>query len=136
MPNRKTSKAKHAAAQQSLPCEANIAQLTLKNGIRVLAYENFASPAIVVSGYLNAGARDESSAKAGLASFASDCLMRGTDRFSYEQIFESTESIGANLSVSSGMHSTGFFSKSLAEDMPFMLDMLNDVIRHPTFPAE
>ncbi len=136
MPKRQTNKAKRAAAPQSLPCEANIAQLTLPNGIRVFAYENFASPAVVVSGYLNAGARDETPAKAGLASFVSDCLMRGTDRFRYEQIFEATESIGANLSVSSGMHSTGFFSKSLTEDMPFMLDMLSDVIRRPTFPAE
>ena len=136
MPNRKTTQAERQAAKQSLPCAANIAQFQLSNGIRVFAYENFASPAVVVSGYLDVGARDETPDKAGLASFASDCLMRGTGRYSYEQIFELTESIGANLSVSSGMHSTGFFSKSLTEDMPFMLDMLSDVIRRPTFPAE
>src|SRR5512141_2688755 len=124
------------STKQSFPRTDNISQYELGNGIRVFAYENFASPAVVVSGYLTAGARDETPFTAGLASFTSDCLMRGTERFSYEQIFEQTESIGANLSVSSGMHSTGFFIKSLAEDMPFMLDALSDVIRRPTFPAE
>ncbi|MCL5994573.1 MAG: insulinase family protein, partial [Chloroflexi bacterium] len=120
----------------SLPCSSNIAQFELDNGIRMLAYENFASPAVVVSGYLVAGARDETPAQAGLAGFTADCLMRGTRRFSYEQIFEQTESIGANLDVSAGMHSTGFYIKSLVEDLPTMLDMLSDVIRYPTFPPE
>jgi zinc protease len=124
----------HHERQTSLPNSANIAQCQLDNGIRVFAYENFASPAVVVSGYLVAGARDETPQKAGLASFTADCLTRGTQRYTYEQIFEQTESIGANLSVSSGMHNTGFFMKSLAEDVPLMFDLLNDVIRRPTFP--
>jgi zinc protease len=60
--------------------------------------------------------------------------MRGTRRFSYEQVFEQTESIGANLSVSSGMFTSSFFSKSLAEDLPLMLDLLSSVLREPVFP--
>ena len=123
------------ANNASLPNSQNIAQFQLSNGIRVLAYENFASPAVIINGYLMAGALDESDpTKRGLAGFVSDCLTRGTQRFSYEQIFEQTETIGANLSVSSGMFTTGFFTKSLAEDMPLLLDLLSDVIRHPTFP--
>ena len=130
----------------SAPCSANIAQSELSNGIRVFAYENFASPAVVVSGYLVAGARDETPAglptdapngapnKAGLAGFAADCLTRGTAHFGYEQIFEQIESIGATLSVSSGMHTSGFYTKSLAEDLPFMLDLLSDVLIRPIFP--
>lgn len=122
------------APAASIPCSANIRQIALDNGIRVLAYENFASPAVVVSGYLQAGARDESPAEAGLAGFTTDCMMRGTQRFTYEQIFEQVESIGANLSVSAGMHTTGFFAKSLVEDLPLMLDLLSDVVIRPTFP--
>ena len=120
----------------SLPCSINIAQFQLDNGIRIYAYENPASPAVVVNGYLEAGSRDVLPQKAGLASFTTDCLMRGTEHYSYEQLFELTESIGANLSVSSGIHITGFYAKSLAEDLPAMFTMLSDVIRRPTFPAE
>jgi zinc protease len=122
--------------KSAIPSAENIAQFELSNGIKVLAYENFASPAVVVSGYLVAGSRDETPAQAGLASFTTDCLTRGTARFSYEQIFELTEAAGANLSVSSGMHSSGFFTKSLAEDVPLLLDLLSDTLRCPTFPVE
>jgi zinc protease len=125
-----------SAPTASLPCAANIAQFDLDNGVRVFAYENFASPAVVVSGYLRAGARDETPAQAGLASFTTDCLMRGTQRHTYEQLFEQTESIGANLSVSAGVHNTGFFTKSLAEDVPLMFDLLGEVLLRPTFPAD
>jgi zinc protease len=123
------------ASTRSLPNSQNIAQFQLSNGVRVFVYENFASPAVIINGYLMAGELDERDPlKRGLAGFVSDCLTRGTERFSYEQIFEETESIGANLSVSSGMYTTGLFTKSLAEDMPLMLDLLSDVVRRPTFP--
>jgi zinc protease len=62
--------------------------------------------------------------------------MRGTEHYSYEQLFEQTEAIGANVSVSAGVHSTGFYAKSLTEDIALMFDMLSDVIRRPTFPAD
>lgn len=120
----------------SLPCAANIADFRLKNGIRVLAYENFASPAAVVSGYFNVGARDESPDKAGLAGFVADCLTRGTQKRSYEQIFEEAESVGATSGISSAMHTTSIFAKSLAEDLPLMLDHLSDQLRNPTFPPD
>ncbi len=118
----------------SVPCAANIAQFELPNGVRVLAYENFSSPAVVITGYLLNGALDETRDQAGLAGFVTDCLTRGTERFSYEQIFEQTESIGAGLSVSGGMYTTSFFGKSLAEDLSLMLVLLADVLRRPTFP--
>ena len=127
---------KHRPAQASVPHTGNIAQFTLANGITLLVYENFASPAVVVSGYFTAGMRDEAPLGSGLAGFATDCLMRGTARHSYAQIFEMTESIGASLSVSSGTHTSGVYAKSLSEDLPLMLDLLSDVIRNPAFPID
>ena len=121
-------------ATGSLPCAANIAQFELANGVRIFVYENFNSPAVVINGYLLNGALDETREKAGLAGFVTDCLMRGTQQFSYEQIFEQTEAIGASLNVSSGMYTTGFSGKSLAEDLPFMMALLAEVLRRPTFP--
>lgn len=142
-----TSRSRARSHPVSVPCAANIAQDVLSNGIRVFAYENFASPAVVVSGYLIAGARDEAPAgvpgsaalgdgpnRAGLAGFVADCLMRGAGAFTYQQIFEQIESTGAALSVSGGMHTTGFHIRSLAEDLPLMLDLLGDVLMRPAFP--
>ncbi|MCL6511569.1 MAG: insulinase family protein [Anaerolineae bacterium] len=122
----------------SLPHSKNIACFELTNGIRVYAYENPASPTAVVGGYLIAGAldepRDPAPVKAGLAGFVADCLTRGTHRYTYQQIYEKIESVGANLSVYGGMFTTGFFAKSLAEDLPLIFELLSEVIRHPTFP--
>jgi zinc protease len=119
-----------------VPCAANIARREFNNGVRALAYENFASPAVVVSGFLVNGARDETPATAGLAGFTADCLARGTQRFSYAQLFELPEAIGASLSVASGMHTCGFYAKSLAEDLPLMLDLLGEMLMRPTFPED
>jgi zinc protease len=118
----------------SVPHSGNIARFELANGILIYAYENFASPATVINGYLIAGALDEPRDRLGLAGFAADCLTRGTLHHSYEHIFETTESMGANLGVSGGMFTTGFFIKSLSEDLSAMLDLLGEVIRFPTFP--
>lgn len=127
---------KHLPAAPSVPHSGNIARFALPNGITLLAYENFASPAVVVSGFFTVGTRDETPPGTGLAGFVVDCLTRGTARYTYEQIFEHTESIGASLSVGSGTHTSQLYSKSLAEDLPLMLDLMSDVIRRPTFPAE
>ncbi len=50
---------KTVTAKPSVPHSGNIAQFTLSNGINVYVYENFNSPAVIVSGYLQAGAYDE-----------------------------------------------------------------------------
>jgi zinc protease len=118
----------------SLPHSGNVAVFDLANGIRIFVYENFASPAVVVSGFLRCGAADEPRELAGLAGFAADCLMRGTSSHSYSEIFERTEAVGASISVSSGVFNTGFFAKSLAEDLPMMIGLLAEVLRAPTFP--
>jgi zinc protease len=62
--------------------------------------------------------------------------MRGTANRTFEQVYEELESVGASLGVSGGTHSTGFGTKSLVEDLPLVLDVLADVLRHPTFPHD
>jgi zinc protease len=42
--------------------------------------------------------------------------------------------VGAAVGTNGGTHTTGFGSKSLTEDLPLALDILADVLRHPTFP--
>lgn len=128
-------RAESRARLPSLPHSGNVACFSLANGVNLYVYENFSSPSVVVNGYLEVGALDEpGAAKAGLAGFVADCLMRGTQRRTYAQIYEQIEAVGAGLNIYSGMFTTGFFAKSLAEDLPLMLDLLSDVIRQPTFP--
>ncbi len=119
-----------------IPGPHDIARRELANGIVVLVRENHASPAVVVTGYLRVGAYDEHPEKAGLADFTADLLMRGAADRSFEEIYETLESVGASLGISGGTHATGFGAKSLVEDLPLVLGILADVLREPRFPPE
>jgi zinc protease len=101
----------------------------------VLVRENFSSPSVVIDGLLRVGGMDDPSQKAGLSSFTAGCLMRGTERRTFQQVYEEIESVGASVDVGGGLNTTGFGTKSLAEDMPLVIDILADVLQHPTFPA-
>lgn len=120
----------------TIPGPDDIIRSELPNGITLLVRENHSSPSAVVSGYLRVGARDERAEQAGLASFTASALMRGTRHRSFEQIYAELEPIGASMGISGGTFTTGFGAKSLAEDLPLVLDILADVLRHPTFPSD
>ncbi len=119
---------------RSLPGPDSILRRELANGIVVLARENFSSPSVVISGYLSAGSLGENRQEAGLAHLTAQSLMRGTKERSFNQIFESIESIGARLSLGASPHTTFLQGKALAEDLHVLLGLLSEVLRHPTFP--
>ena len=120
----------------SVPGPNNITRHELPNGIVVLVRENHNSPAVVMSGYLRVGAYDERPEQAGLSAFTAAALMRGAVNHTFEHIYEELESVGAIVGVSGGTHTTSFGTKSLSEDLPLVLDVLADVLRHPTFPRD
>lgn len=122
----------------SLPGPDDIVRRELANGIVALVRENFTSPAVVVDGMLHAGSLYEprDASQAGLAAFTARCLMRGTERYTFAQMYEDIEAAGARLSISGGTHTAGFGGKGLAEDLGLLLDRLAEALRHPTFPAE
>lgn len=121
---------------KTYPGPENIHRYLLDNGIVLLVYENFAAESVVIDGLVRAGALGESAEKAGLASFAAEMLMRGAEKRSFDDIYEAIESVGADLDFSSGRHVTEFSTRSLAEDLDLMLDLLSDSLRRPTFPPD
>lgn len=119
---------------RSLPGPETIGRRVLPNGLTILARENFSSPSVVLSGSLVVGALHETRSQAGLADLTAAGLMRGSASRSFEQIYESLESLGASLSFGAGTHTTSFRGKALAEDLPVLLALASDVLRSPAFP--
>jgi zinc protease len=117
----------------SLPGPENIYREVLPNGITVLARSNFNSPSISMSGYLPAGSLFESNEKLGLADFVASALMRGTEKNTFDEIFNRLESVGASLGFDSGVHNTSFGGRSLTEDLPLLLQLLSETLRTPSF---
>lgn len=124
-----------ALSLSSIPGADDITRVVLRNGIVVLARENANSQAVTLRGYFPAGSLFDPEAKLGLADFVSDALMRGTAKREFQAIYESLESIGASFGFNSGTHNSGFGGRSLAEDLPLLLDLMNEGLRAPTFPS-
>ncbi|MFP4345460.1 MAG: M16 family metallopeptidase [Anaerolineales bacterium] len=127
---------KTRAHTHAFPGPDDTLRRTLPNGITVLARENFASPAVVVNGYVEVGAEDEIPTQAGLSSFTVDVMERGTHKRPFETLYEEVESVGATFGLGSGTHITTFGGKGLSEQLPFLLDVLSDVLRNPAFAPE
>jgi len=120
----------------TLPGADDIARFTLNNGVTVLCRSNFNSPSVVVSGYIAVGSLFDSVEKLGTAYFTASALMRGTQHRSFQQIYDAMESVGASLGFSSGVHTTGFSGKALAEDISLIFELLADALRMPVFPID
>lgn len=120
----------------SLPGPDDITRVQLKNGITFLFRPNMNSMTASIGGYIQAGSIYDSQDKLGLADFTTSTLMRGTKTQSFQEIYDSLESIGASLGIGCGPHTAGFGGKALAEDLPTLLKMLADVLMNPIFPKK
>ncbi|MCL4298250.1 MAG: insulinase family protein [Anaerolineae bacterium] len=109
---------------------------TLSNGITLIVKENHHAQSVVVRSHLHGGSNLDGSERAGLASFSTSVMRRGTERRTFAEINETIESIGASVYVNSGRHLTGFGGKSLAEDFHVLVEIMSDILLTPTFPAE
>lgn len=121
---------------KTLPGPEDITRVTLPNGITLLTRSNFNSPSVFVSGYLAAGSMFDPLDKLGLAYFTSLCLMRGTEQYNFHKIYDQLESAGASLGFGASVHNVNFGGRSLTEDLPLVLRLLNEALIHPTFPKD
>lgn len=120
----------------SLPGPQDVSRTVLPNGIILLTRANFNSPSVVIQGYLPAGCMLDPLEKLGVAHFTSLALMRGTQQHTHQQLYDLLESAGASLGFSASVHTTGFGGRALVEDLPLLLDLLNQSMRQPVFPEE
>lgn len=120
----------------TLPGPETIATRTLANGLRLLAWENFVSPAVYVTASFAVGSHDEPPAQKGVNNLVAALLSRGTRDHDYDAINEMIESRSASLAFSGGVLSTSLSIKSLAEDMPDLLRLASEMLRVPTFPED
>lgn len=128
--------AKTTIIRSSFPSPEDVLQVKLANGITVLARSNFNSPSISMGGYLPAGAIFESDEKLGLADFVASSLMRGTQRRSFDAIYNELESTGASMGFDSGVYNVSFGGRALVEDLPLLLKLLAESLQSPTFPKD
>jgi zinc protease len=121
---------------KALPGPENITRTVLANGITLLARSNFNSPSVFIGGYLASGSMYDPPGKLGLAHFTAACLMRGTHKRSFQEIYDTIESAGASLGFGASVHNVNFGGRSLVEDLPLLLNLLAETLCQPTFPSD
>ncbi len=111
-------------------------QRELPNGLRLVVIEQHETPSASIQLLLPAGRVYAPAGKAGLASATAALLREGTATRSSQQIAEAIDSVGGDLGISASTES-GIGSVQVTSDqLDLGLDLLADVILHPTFPAE
>lgn len=120
----------------SLPGADDVYRATLENGIVLLVRRNESSSSVFFSGYLPGGSVFDTQEKLGLAYFTAAMLMRGTERRNFQQIFDELETAGASLGFGASVHNVNFSGRCLAEDLPTLVDLLQECLRYPAFPAD
>ena len=74
--------------------------------------------------------------KPGLANFTAAMLDEGTASRNALQIADEVAGLGGSLTTGSTMDASQASASSLRRTFPQMLDLLADVVRHPSFPAD
>lgn len=108
----------------------------LGNGLVLLVAERHAVPIVTVSMLIQAGSILDPPDKPGLANLVAELLTRGTTTRTASQISEAIEFVGGSLNVQAGRELTTVSLSVLRRDLDLGLDLLADVLLHPTFAPE
>jgi zinc protease len=123
--------AETASAAQPLP-----EQFTLDNGMRVLLLPDASTPAINLSGWIEAGTGFDSSVKAGTASLTAANLLNGTRSRTALELAEALENEGANLRFSANREGVSIDGSALSAHLPTVISVLADVLQNASFPTD
>jgi zinc protease len=123
-------------SQLSFGSESNVKRVQLDNSITVLIKENHSVPLFAARAAFLGGVRFEDKSSNGVFNFISDMLTRGTSQRSAEDIAREIESIAGSVKGFSGRNSFGVTVEALSRNFDKAMDILADVILHPSFIPE
>lgn len=118
------------AAGEAAPVE----KLVLPNGLTVLLGPRRTTPMVAVQVMVLGGVRAETPEDNGICGVMAQCLLRGTRTRTREQIARALEDRGGSIGATSGRNTFSVSATALAADLPRALEVVADVLEHPTFP--
>ena len=113
-----------------------VTRVTLDNGAHVVLMEYHRAPSLSVTALFRGGSALDPAAKAGVAGLTADLLRKGTDTRSAQQIAEQIDTLGGSLDASAGDDRVQVVLDVLSKDTDAGLELMADIIRHPTLPDE
>jgi zinc protease len=126
------------AAALALP---KIERWTMKNGLEVVVVPRKDLPVVSVGVAVKAGGYDEDKATSlGVSDFTAAMLRKGTEgrngtkKRSADDISRAIDFVGGSLEAQAGLESSTAGCSVLAKDLGLCLELLSDILQHPSFP--
>jgi len=114
----------------------NIRKTVLSNGLLVLTESMPHVRSVSMGAWIGTGSRDEAAEVNGVSHFVEHMVFKGTTTRSAQQIAREVDTIGGNLDAFTGKEMVCFNIKVLDENVPPALEVLADLVLHPTFAPE
>jgi len=108
----------------------------LDNGLRVASDTMDRVETVSLGAWVGVGTRHEPAEINGVAHLLEHMAFKGTERRSAYQIAEEIEAVGGHLNAYTGRESTAYYAKVLAENAPLAVDIVADILQHPTFDED
>lgn len=105
---------------------------TLSNGLTIVTESMDHLESASLGFWVGVGTRHETAPQNGIAHFMEHMAFKGTTRRSALQIAEAIEDVGGYLNAYTSRDTTAYYSRVLADDVPLALDVLGDILLHPT----
>jgi zinc protease len=113
-----------------------VTRMRLANGIRLVLMEYHRAPTLTVRVVFAGGEKLDPPGKTGATSLMADLVKRGTETRTAPQIAEAVDYLGGSLEAAADDERCSASLDVLAKDTDTGLDLMADILRHPTFPAE
>lgn len=107
----------------------------LPNGLKVLVVQSRRVPLVTMRLAIPAGSIYDAPNAHGLAAAVANQLTAGTEKYNSRALREAAERLGGSISARAGADFVTVQASALAENLTPLLDLLADVVLHPTFPA-
>ncbi len=107
---------------------------TLPNGLEVVVAESHRVPLVSLRLGVRAGSILDPPGKPGLASAVARELTAGTDKYNSLQLSEAADTIGGAVRAAAGDDYAVVSASALSENLRPIVDLLADVVPHPSFP--
>ena len=114
----------------------DIRATTLPNGLLVLTERMPHMRSVSMGVWVDSGSREETPELNGISHFIEHMVFKGTTTRSAQQFAREVDSIGGNLDAFTGKETVCFNLKVLDENYAAALDLLTDLVLHPTFSPE
>jgi len=109
---------------------------TLGNGLKLLVVERREVPKVAATILVKRGASAEPPDRSGLASMTADMLEEGTASRTSLQIEAELDRLGSHLSTGGSREWSAVSLDCLKRHLPESLEIMADVLLHPSFPSE